>query len=337
MSEKPKKRFRLFDLNRDGKGVEKKDVVTSTGLKGFFYRYRLSFGKLLSVNILYVLGNIFLLFLILTLAGYTKQTYYTPLSDTFSVQNGIYTAAGTLFSSDLAVRTLLGQQTSATANTTLTYVFWALSALTVFTFGCVNTGCVYILRQLITGEPVFVWSDFWYAVKRNWKQALPLGILDAAILFLLPYNIYTMLVSDGNYLTSLLLWMNVILLILYFFMRSYMYLQLVTFDIRIGKLIKNAFIFALLGWKRNFMALFGTLLLAALEVLLLMSGTGVLLPLAIAMPLMIFFSHTSFMGTYAAYYVVKPYMIDPALAEKAEKEAAQAAETSADDASEEDQ
>ena len=326
MSEKPKKRFRLFDLNRDGKGVEKKDVVTSTGLKGFFYRYRLSFSKLLSVNILYVLGNILLLFLILTLAGYTKQTYYAPLSDTFSVQSGIYSAAGSASSSDLAIRTLLGQQTSSTANTVLTYIFWGLSALTIFTFGCVNTGCTYILRQLITGEPVFAWSDFRYAVKRNWKQALPLGILDAAILFLLPYNIYTMLASDGNYLTSLLLWMNVILLVLYTFMRPYMYLQLVTFDIRIGKLFKNAFIFALLGWKRNFMALFGTLLLIALEVLLLMSGTGLLLPLAIAMPLLLFFSHTSFMGVYAAYYVIKPYMIDPAMAEKEAMQAAGSAD-----------
>jgi len=326
LSEKPKKRFRLFDLNRDGKGVEKKDVVTSTGLKGFFYRYKLSFGKLLSVNILYVLGNIFLIFLILTLAGYTKLTYFAPLSDTFSVQNGIYTSAGSLSSADLAIQTLLGQQTSATANTTLTYVFWGLSALTLLTFGCVNAGCTYLLRQLITGEPVFAWSDFWYAVKRNWKQAMPLGALDGAILVLLPYNIYTMLVSDGNYFTSLLLWMNVILLLLYTFMRFYMYLQLVTFDIRTGKLIKNSFIFALLGWKRNFMALFGILIMAALEVLLLMSGTGVLLPLAIAMPLMIFFSHASFMGTYAAYYVIKPHMIDPALAEKAAAESADASE-----------
>lgn len=322
MSNQQKKRFRLFDLNRDGKGVQASDVVTSTGLKGFFYRYRLSFGKLLSVNIAYVLGNIFLIFLILTLAGYTKLTYFSPLSDTFSVQNGIYTAAGATTSADLALYTLMAQQTSELANTPLTYVFWGISALTLLTFGCVNAGCTYLLRNLVMGEPVFVWSDFWYAVKRNWKQALPLGILDAALLFLIPYNIYAMLASSNNYFTSVLLWMNIILFVLYTFMRFYLYLQLVIFDMKLTKIIKNAFIFALLGWKRNIMATLGILLMIALEVLLLMSGTGLLLPLAVAMPLMIFFSHASFMGTYASYYVVKQYMIDPIQADnKAQKTA----------------
>ena len=194
----------------------------------------------------------------------------------------------------------MAQQTSELANTPLTYVFWGISALTLLTFGCVNAGCTYLLRNLVMGEPVFVWSDFWYAVKRNWKQALPLGILDAALLFLIPYNIYAMLASSNNYFTSVLLWMNIILFVLYTFMRFYLYLQLVIFDMKLTKIIKNAFIFALLGWKRNIMATLGILLMIALEVLLLMSGTGLLLPLAVAMPLMIFFSHASSRGKPAA-------------------------------------
>ena len=128
------------------------------------------------------------------------------------------------------------------------------------------------------GEPVFPLSDFLYAIKRNWKQALPVGILDAIICLLIPYNIYVMLISGGNYLASLMLWMNIALFFIYTFMRFYIYVQLVSFDLSIKKIFKNSFSFALLGWKRNFMALLGIVIMLLLEYVFLLFG-GVLLRL----------------------------------------------------------
>ncbi len=307
-----KKKFRLYNLfNRDGKGVNPEDVVTTTGLKGFFYRYKVSFSKLLSINILYVLGNIFLVFLVLTFAGYTKINYFHPSNDQFALQNGIIAAMGGADSAfDLSILTGQVQQVMSSANTSLTYVFWALSAITLLTWGCVNAGGAYLTRNLIMGEPVFPLSDFWYAIKRNWKQALPVGILDAIICLLIPYNIYVMLISGGNYLASLMLWMNIALFFIYTFMRFYIYVQLVSFDLSIKKIFKNSFSFALLAWKRNFMALLGIVIMLLLEYVFLLFGGGVLLPLAVAFPLMLFFSHASFMAIYASFYVIKKYMID---------------------------
>ena len=306
-----KQKFKLYNLfNRDGKGIAPSDIVTSTGLKGFFYRYRISFSKLLSVNILYVFGNIFLFFLVLTFAGYTKTNFFHPSADDFAIQNGIFIASGGIENSfNLSMYTAQLHQVLSSANTSLTYVFWGLAAITLFTWGPVNTGCAYLLRNLVMGEPVFPLSDFTYAIKRNWKQALPLGIIDAIILFLIPYNIYIMLISGGNYLSSLMLWMNIAMFFIYTFMRFYIYVQLVTFDLSLRKIFKNAFIFSLLGWKRNFMALIGVLLMLVLEYVLLLLGGGVLLPLAVAFPLMFFFSHAAFMSIYASFFVIKKYMI----------------------------
>ena len=160
------------------------------------------------------------------------------------------------------------------------------------------------------GEPVFPLSDFWYSVKRNWKQAIPLGILDAVISFIIPYNIYAMLVSGGNYFSSLMLWMNIVLFFIHNFMRFYLYVELVSFDLSIRKIFKNAFIFSLIGWKRNFVALLGIVLMLLLEYIFLLFGGGVLLPLAVAFPLMMFFSHASFMAIFASFAVIKKYMID---------------------------
>ena len=49
---KKKKKFRLFDSQREGKGVSKEQAANEgTGLKRFFRLYRDNFGKLFSVNI----------------------------------------------------------------------------------------------------------------------------------------------------------------------------------------------------------------------------------------------------------------------------------------------
>lgn len=307
-----KKRFRLYDwLNRDGKGVTPDDVITTPNLKGFFFRYKLNFGKLLSVNIIYVIGNALLLFLLLTFAGYTKIPFFRPTNDTFGLSQGIIIASGQSMS---ALELLMGEcfttYTSGMANTTLTYVFWCISSTVLLTFGCVNTGCAYVLRNISRSEPVFVWSDFWHAVKQNYKQAIPLGIIDAVVSILLPYNIYLMLASNNNYLTSLMLWMNIAIFILYAFMRYYIYVLLVTFDLKITKIIKNALIFSILGFKRNIVAMLGIIILILIECIFLLSGNGFLLPIAVAIPLMFLFSHGSFMAIFASYYVIKKYMID---------------------------
>ena len=49
--EKKTKRFRLLDINRDGKGVSKSDAKMAPGFKKFFISYKNNFNKLISVNI----------------------------------------------------------------------------------------------------------------------------------------------------------------------------------------------------------------------------------------------------------------------------------------------
>ena len=54
-------------------------------------------------------------------------------------------------------------------------------------------------------------------------------------------------------------WSTVILFVLYFVMRYYMYVQMVTFKLKIFKIFKNSLIFALIGIKRNVVAFLGIL------------------------------------------------------------------------------
>ena len=166
------------------------------------------------------------------------------------------------------------------------------------------------------GDPVFAWSDFWYAVKRNWKQALPFGIIDIAINGILVYNIFNMVVGGGGFFGSMLFWCNVVIFLLYFIMRYYIYIQMVTFKLSIVKILKNSMIFALIGMKRNILALLGIAVILVFEILFLL--VTALQPVAVAAPLAILFSTFAYMKVYAAYFKIKEIMIDPYKAEHPE-------------------
>ena len=264
---KEKKRFRLFDFQRDGRGISKNNDLPPSSLKRFFRTYWENLGKIVGVNIFFVLGNFPLIFLIITLSGYTKDPTLLPFYDVFQNVNAVTSIEG-VSPSAMSLMATYGVQNQILQSTTLTYVFYGLSALTFFTFGIVNVGTAYVLRNIAKGDPVFVWSDFWYAVKRNWKQALPFGFFDALIHCILIMNIYTNLTS-ANFLSSMIFWVTIVIFILYFFMRCYIYVQMVTFKLSTFKILKNSLIFALVGLKRNLMALLGALVFLLFEILFL--------------------------------------------------------------------
>jgi len=204
-----------------------------------------------------------------------------------------------------------GLQDQILVNTPLSYVFYGLGALTLLTFGLVNVGTAYIFRNIARGEPVFIWHDFWYAIKRNWKQALPFGIIDGIINCILIFNIYTTVINTSGFWTSMMFWANIVLVILYFFMRCYIYVQMVTFKLSVFKIIKNSLIFALLGLKRNLMALICSVLCIVLEFVFFFSLGGFLVPFGVAAPLAIMLSLMAYAKVYAAYFKIKELMIDP--------------------------
>ena len=151
-------RLSLYDLSKDGAGVGKKDPIKESGLKRFFITYKENLGKLLSVNIIYVLGNFPLFFLIAVLSGYTRTPAYLPASDLFQNLGGIFMIEPTT-PAQMTIYALEGLQNQILISTPLTYVFIGISMLTLFTFGPVNVGCAYVLRNLAKGDGVFVWSD----------------------------------------------------------------------------------------------------------------------------------------------------------------------------------
>lgn len=307
---KQKKKLNLFNfMNRDGKGVEKGDILNvleKPNISNFFKLFGRRFNQLLSVNMFYIFGNFPFLFALFAFAGYVSDTVFAPGS-------GLYTALKGSMYFDMSpviasLNGIFGIQSKMTVPTTLTYVFYGLALLVLFTFGLVNVGTTYIMRNMVRGEPVFMWSDFWYAIKRNLKQGIIFGVIDLFICFMLVYDLFFFRSNMGsNTMLMIFYFISFAMIFIYFFMRMYTYLMMITFDLSIFKLIKNSVFFAVLGIKRNIMCLIGTALAIAVNYIIFLW----FMPIGIILPFVITIAACSFLSVYCAYPKIKEIMIDP--------------------------
>lgn len=98
-------------------------------------------------------------------------------------------------------------------------------------------------------RPGMFWAGFWSAWKENWKQALPIGLMDVLVLFATLYYLVDGNAIFGNYSTMIqILW--ILLSLLYSLIRVYIYPIMVTIELPFGSLIKNSLILALLKpWR----------------------------------------------------------------------------------------
>jgi len=305
---KTEKKFKLFDLNRDGKGVIEEEENRKPTLGFFFKLLFRKFSKLLQLNLLMLFLIVpILVFVYVYFAGYKTPTStdvlyaplmgmaqtgasmgYAPSLDLASIQMGI-----PLYTPGLVITLLL------------LVVFLAI------TFGWQNVGAAYVLRGLFRGDAVFVFSDYFYAIKRNFKQAFFLGLIDFACIAVLIVDFIFFFNNGGSIGLDIMYGIIAAIILVYLVMRFYMYLLLVTFDLKNFKILKNCLIFTVLGIKRNLLGLLGLILLIVLQVALifLLLPVGISIPLVL--PLVYFMAVAGFIQTYAAFPVIDKYMIAP--------------------------
>ena len=338
-----KRKFKLFDMNRDGKGVDKNEIIGPPNLKNFFKSYFRKFTKLLSVNLLMLLQVPCLLLLLFYISDslfdfhpiftivytVTVSALGIPVavntSEMFAPVYGMFVASGTAVEGGISAGSVTLQQLlnihSATVDmpTFSPLYFIVIIALLLFTFatwGWQNVGAAYITRNLARGDSVFVISDYFYAIKKNLKQGLLFGMIDAGIIFVLTTNLIyfllqTVTAAVVNFGNDLMFFMTIGLLFLYLCMRKYMYLMLVTFDIKIFKMFKNALIFTALGLKRNLMSALGKVLIIGLNIILVVFLLPYNIVVPLILPLFYYFATSSYISAYAYYPVIEKYMITP--------------------------
>ena len=307
-TQKKEKKFKLFDMNRDGKGVYEQESRKPT-LKFFFVLTKRKFSQLIQLNLMMLVKFIPLLVILgLYFMGNktpaVSESIFIPLSGI----NKILPSPSLTTAIDLS-----GIQMNLPV-----FNLWMIALIVVMvlffalTFGWQNVGSAYVLRGLFRGDAVFIWSDYFYAIKRNFKQAFVLGLLDFILSAVLIIDFLFFYFRTGmSFGMDVMYFMIFAMGLIYIVMRFYMYQILITFDLSNFKIIKNSLIFSILGIKRNIMALLGLILVIGLHLVLIIAFVprGISIPLVL--PIVCLFSLCGFITTYASYPIIDRYMIAP--------------------------
>ena len=299
------KDFNLFKMFTP-KPLDKDKEFTEapTNLKGFFIMLGRKFWNISNLNLLFVFCNFPIFFLLYTFTGQLSQHISAVADPLYPAYYGMITISKS--PQLMSLCPFFSRFVDMAVPTTAERVFQCISLLTIITFGLSSVGSAYVIRGYNRLDPVFLASDYFGAIKRNLRQGLIVGALDVLISAVLVWDFIFWNAQTG-FINAVFYYVSLFLIVLYFFMRYYIYTLLITFDLSVFKIFKNAFIFAFLGFKRNIMAFIGVIAVVVLNVYLFY----LLPPLGILLPLVITFSLCNFITGYASYPVIKKYMIDP--------------------------
>ncbi len=310
MKQEKNKKFKLFDLNRDGKGVEGMEDRTPT-LKFFFKLFKRKFTQLLQLNLLMLFQVIPLLVIFFAVDVYgpktamTTDALYAPLYGISKVAPSVSAAS---------MLNLVGIQIESSLYYTplMMIITGAMLLFLAITYGWQNVGAAYVLRGLVRGDAVFVFSDYFYGIRRNRKQAFLMGLFDFACTVILIVDLLFLNPRTGSgFGMDVMYFLILAMIIVYIFMRFYLYQLLITFDLSIFKILKNALIFTVLGIKRNLMAALGIVLLLALHIVAIFLSLSYGISIFLVLPLVYLLAMLGFIATYAAYPIIDRYMIAP--------------------------
>ena len=184
-----------------------------------------------------------------------------------------------------------------------------LLILSVLLYGPVTMGLTYVFRNFAREEHAWG-SDLWSRAWANAKQGVIFGILDLGLTWLFINGMFGTVATVGKtagYTLSVILSVLCgVTLVIWLFMRHYTYMMAVTVNLNIIGILKNAWLFVVLGFGRNVISGLVTLGCVVLSFLLSPLATIITVPF-------FFWSFTWFCTVFTCYPIVKKYIIVPAL------------------------
>ena len=186
-------------------------------------------------------------------------------------------------------------------------------ALCLFITGPMLAGLTLLMRTWSRAEPCMRWQTLFGGMKRNWKQALGLSLIEA----LMPLAAYSTLryyggLGDSAGIGFYLLFGFCALVILFaLMMRQLVYTLAVTYELKFGQIVKNALLLTVIELPKSLWTLLKNLLPVAFFALLLwlLPGyTGLIVILALAYYALFGLALERFISASFANYVVEKHM-----------------------------
>lgn len=190
-------------------------------------------------------------------------------------------------------------------------LIYVLFSLPILTTGLADAGLTFITRNFARERFAFIWQDYIETIKKNWKQALPIGIINLVISLILLFDIQFFYTSGDGISGILMLALIFFVSLVFVWMRYYIPLLIITFKLSAKQIYKNSFLLAMAGLKRNIVISLVLAALYALAYVLIRLNLAVGLTILIMAYLFLFPAFRSFLIQFCIFPVVKKHIIDP--------------------------
>ncbi len=293
------------NYNKPGKGVDE-NAPQKRSFFRFWEIFGRKLGKLVKVNLLYAFALIPTFLICLVLTGLITSLILSADAVRETVE---YTAA------------LLAEEMQTTSAELADKLYILIDGIgrTVFSFlfaslwgmGPATAGATYVWRNFAGEEHAWIWSDFKDAVKGNFKQSLAIFLIDivALVLFCFAIRVYGAM-SGVMTLLQYVIW---VVIVIYTMMHFYLYPMMVTFELSLKDLYRNALIFALGKLPSNLLVLLILCFVQIVPAYFIAQYFGdyfiLFFLIILILESVILLSFSGFLVNFNASYKIKKYMM----------------------------
>ena len=195
---------------------------------------------------------------------------------------------------------------------------YGIISLPVLTNGLAAAGITNVTRNIARDKHSFGTSDFLETIKKNWKQALPAGIINTFIYIILGFDIYFFYTASEGIMATVGLGISLCMLFIFTVMQYYIWTLIITFKFSLKQVYKNSFKFVFINMKMNLLCFFAILLVYAVNIALVFLLQSYFLPVItfeLLLYILLFPSFRYLLVQYCTFPSIKKYIIDPYYAE----------------------
>lgn len=230
------KMMNRYYYGKSGKGDYTTEDLPQTRWALFWEMLRVRFSSLFRLNLIYMVAWLPAILVI----GRGLMMAYSGIVNVSELQ--LQAEAGEIAAEMFTeANATLGEAFKAILLQTLILLVPAIAITGPFT-----AGISYVTRNWARDEHSFIWSDYWDAVKGNWKQ----GLLTSVITAFVPLLLYVCITFYGQMAADNVLFivpqmLVVVMGVLWLCSLMYMYPQMVTYTLNYRGLVRNSLIMAI--------------------------------------------------------------------------------------------
>ncbi|MDO4607983.1 MAG: DUF624 domain-containing protein [Clostridia bacterium] len=197
-------------------------------------------------------------------------------------------------------------------------VVYTVLSIPVVTHGMTSAGFTNVARNIARDKHSFGLSDFFETIKKNLKQSIIVGIINAIITAIVAFALYIYYVSYTHPETESLFNLigfgaSIAFAAVFAMMQFYIYTLMITFDFSIKKLYSNSFKFVFLNLWKNLLC--GAILLATIAIYVLVfiafDGNFRVLFIELLIALLTYPAFRFLLIQFFTFGSIKKYIIDP--------------------------